>query len=105
MENKTIDQTVSTGTSKQTIDFAAEIARLQAENARLQAAVTAKTTRSLSFKVTEKGGVSVYGLNNRFPVTLYGNQWQKLLADDVRSGLLKFIEANKDTVSFDKAKV
>ena len=49
-------------------------------------------TGTLRFKVSEKGAVSVYGLG-RFPVTLYFEQWHKLLsqADDLRA----FIEANK----------
>jgi hypothetical protein len=47
---------------------------------------------TLRFKVSEKGAVSVYGLG-RFPVTLYLEQWHKLLsqADELRA----FIEANK----------
>ena len=52
-----------------------ELDRLRAENAALKA----KQERKLSFKVSEKGGVSVYGLNARFPVTLYKEQWGKLL--------------------------
>jgi hypothetical protein len=48
---------------------------------------------NLEFKVGEKGGVSVYGLG-RFPVTLYYEQWVRLLdaADDLRA----FLEKNKD---------
>lgn len=47
---------------------------------------------SVSFKVSEKGAVSVYGLG-RFPVTLYLEQWTKLLSnvDELKA----FIEANK----------
>jgi|SwirhisoilCB2_FD_contig_31_5794941_length_519_multi_2_in_0_out_0_1 hypothetical protein len=47
---------------------------------------------SIRFKVSEKGAVSVYGLG-RFPVTLYFEQWERLLAnvDDLRA----FMEANK----------
>ena len=43
-------------------------------------------------KVSKKGGVSVYGLNRRYPVTLYKNQWETLLgiADEIK----KFIEIN-----------
>lgn len=52
----------------------AEIARLKAENAKLQ---QAKVQR-LSLKRTEKGGLSVYGLG-RFPVTLYREQWIALM--------------------------
>jgi len=47
----------------------------------------------LSFKVSEKGAVSVYGLG-RFPVTLYQEQWARLLA--VADGLKEFIKQNTD---------
>jgi hypothetical protein len=47
---------------------------------------------NLSFKVSEKGAVSVYGLG-RFPVTLYLEQWDALLAQTAE--LREFIEANK----------
>lgn len=62
----------------------AEIERLKAENEALKA----RTTRGVSIKVSEKGGVSIYGLG-RFPVTLYKEQWAKLLdmADDIRAFL------------------
>ena len=60
----------------------AEVERLKAENAALKA----RATRGVSIKVSEKGGVSVYGLG-RFPVTLYKEQLAKLLdvADDIRA--------------------
>jgi hypothetical protein len=63
-------------------DVRAELERLRAENERLKK----QTTRGVSLKVSEKGGVSVYGLG-RFPVTLYKEQWTKLLdmADDIRA--------------------
>lgn len=54
-----------------------EIARLRAENAILKAKAAARATARLSCKVTEKGGISVYGLG-RFPVTLYQSQWEAL---------------------------
>ena len=59
-----------------------ELERLKAENERLKA----QHTRGVSLKVSEKGGVSVYGLG-RFPVTLYKEQWTKLLAmaDDIKA--------------------
>ena len=60
----------------------AEIERLQAENEALK-----KPARGqMSLKVSEKGGLSVYGLG-RFPVTLYKEQWIRLLAmaDDIRT--------------------
>jgi hypothetical protein len=56
-------------------DLRAELERLKAENERLKT----QRSRSVSLKVSEKGGVSVYGLG-RFPVTLYKEQWLKLLA-------------------------
>ena len=63
-------------------ELRAEVERLKAENASLKA----RTTRGVSMKVSEKGGVSIYGLG-RFPVTLYKEQWAKLLdiADDIRA--------------------
>ena len=67
-----------------------ELERLRAENARLKQQGVKSGT--LNFRVSEKGAVSVYGLG-RFPVTLYQEQWDKLLAqvDDLRA----FIEANR----------
>ena len=65
-----------------------ELERLRHENDRLRRAAT----KGISLKVSEKGGVSVYGLG-RFPVTLYKEQWTKLLdmADDLRT----FIHENE----------
>jgi hypothetical protein len=62
-------------------DLRAELERLKAENATLKA----RSAKGISLKVSEKGGVSVYGLG-RFPVTLYKEQWGKLLdmAEDIR---------------------
>ncbi len=58
-------------------------------------ASTANSTRSLQAKVTEKGGVSIYGLQ-RFPVTLYAEQWEALFAnaDKIRAFMVK----NKDSL-------
>lgn len=69
-------------------DLKAELERLKAENERLKN----RQTRGVSLKVSEKGGVSVYGLG-RFPVTLYKEQWSRLLdmADDIRA----FIRENE----------
>jgi hypothetical protein len=52
----------------------------------------ARKTGSLDFRVGEKGGVSVYGLG-RFPVTLYYEQWNRLL--DAGDRLREFLEENK----------
>ena len=61
-------------------DLRAEIERLRLENASLK-----KKAAPISMKVSEKGGLSVYGLG-RFPVTLYKSQWLKLLdlSDEIR---------------------
>jgi hypothetical protein len=65
-------------------DLKAELERLKAENERLKK----RGDRAVSLKVSEKGGLSVYGLG-RFPVTLYKEQWAKLLdmADEIRAFL------------------
>jgi len=67
-------------------DLKAELERLKAENDRLKS----ERGRSVSLKVSEKGGVSVYGLG-RFPVTLYKEQWTKLLAmtDEIQAFIKK----------------
>jgi hypothetical protein len=64
-------------------ELKAQLAALEAKQQR---------TGSMSFKVSDKGGVSVYGLG-RFPVTLYYDQWLKLL--DRAQELRDFLEANK----------
>jgi hypothetical protein len=67
-------------------ELKAEIERLRAENQALK-----KPARGqMSLKVSEKGALSVYGLG-RFPVTLYREQWEKLLgmADEIRSFILE----------------
>ena len=68
-------------------ELKAEIERLRSENAALKKGATS----GIRMKVSEKGGVSVYGMG-RFPVTLYKEQWLKLLdmSDDIRA----FIAAN-----------
>jgi len=70
-------------------DQQAEIERLRAENERLKKVGHGKP----AMKVSEKGALSVYGMG-RFPVTLYKEQWLRLLAlaDDIRA----FIESNND---------
>lgn len=53
----------------------AEIERLQQQNEALKS----QSGRPLACKVSQKGALSVYGLNSRFPVTLYAQQWRRLL--------------------------
>jgi hypothetical protein len=69
-------------------DLRAELERLKAENESLK---KTKKPGTLSMKVSEKGALSIYGMG-RFPVTLYKEQWLKLLsiADDIK----QFIEDN-----------
>jgi hypothetical protein len=74
------------------MDLQAEIDRLQAENEALKA----KRTGPLSMKVSEKGAVSVYGLM-RFPVTLYGTQWVRLMANG--KSILQFVADHESELS------
>ncbi len=94
--------------SKQT-EMAAMVARI----AELEAALAAKNApkerkpRAITFKVSPKGAISAYGLNVRFPVTLYVSQWNRILkaTDDLRT----FVElhakelAVKDAVEVETA--
>jgi hypothetical protein len=75
------------GTGMSDEDLNAELERLRNENAALKKGASS----SLRMKVSEKGALSIYGMG-RFPVTLYKEQWLKLLdkADDIRG----FIAAN-----------
>lgn len=72
-------------------DMKAEIARLKAENEALKSSKPSRGT--LSMKVSDKGALSVYGLG-RFPVTLYKEQWTKLLG--IAEEIQKFIAENND---------
>jgi hypothetical protein len=65
---------------------------LKARIAELEKKLETKESGKLEFKVGDKGGVSVYGLG-RFPVTLYYEQWVRLL--DAGRELRAFLEANK----------
>jgi hypothetical protein len=69
-------------------DLKSELDRLRKENAALKKGASS----GVRMKVSEKGAVSIYGMG-RFPVTLYKEQWVKLLdmADDIRA----FIAANE----------
>jgi hypothetical protein len=69
-------------------DLKAELERLRSENSALKKGASG----GIRMKVSEKGAVSVYGMG-RFPVTLYKEQWLRLLdmSDEIRS----FIAANQ----------
>ena len=69
-------------------DMKAELERLRQENAALRRG----SASGIRLKVSEKGAVSAYGLG-RFPVTLYKEQWLKLL--DMSNDIRAFIAANE----------
>jgi hypothetical protein len=69
-------------------DLKAELERLRQENASLKKGAA----KGVSMKVSEKGGLSVYGMG-RFPITLYKEQWLKLL--DLSAEIRAFIAANE----------
>jgi hypothetical protein len=69
-------------------EMKAELDRLRSENAALKKG----TSSGVRMKVSEKGAVSVYGMG-RFPVTLYKEQWLKLL--DLAPEIRTFIAANE----------
>jgi hypothetical protein len=73
---------------------------LMARIAELEKQATTKKSGRMDFKVSEKGGVSVYGLG-RFPVTLYYEQWTRLLgaADNLKA----FLEENKSKLKLKDA--
>jgi hypothetical protein len=64
-----------------------ELERLRAENAALRQ----REQKGIHLKVSPKGALSVYGLG-RFPVTLYREQWQRLL--DMGDAIRTFIQQN-----------
>jgi hypothetical protein len=68
-------------------DMRAELERLRSENAALKKS----SSKGVSMKVSEKGGLSVYGLG-RFPITLYKEQWTKLL--DLSEEIRAFIKSH-----------
>lgn len=74
---------------------------MKARLAELEKQVATRRTGALEFRVSEKGGVSVYGLG-RFPVTLYYEQWTRLLdqADQLRS----FLDENKSRLKLKEPK-
>jgi uncharacterized small protein (DUF1192 family) len=75
-------------------DLASRIAELETMQDELKR-LKAEQKKMLRLKVSQKGAVSVYGLNSRFPLTLYANQWERLISEVVETGTLQtFIEQN-----------
>ncbi len=79
-----------------TTDLQAQLAALQAENAKLKREASKTKGAGISCKVSAKGACSVYGLG-RFPVTLYKTQWTKLL-DNVEM-IKAFLEAQSELLA------
>lgn len=75
---------------------AAELEALRAELASLRAAAAAG--QRISYKVSEKGALSVYGLG-RFPVTLYRSQWERLLDPSNVTAITAYMVANRDRLA------
>lgn len=73
---------------------------LKARIAELEKQLRGRKSGNLEFRVGEKGGVSVYGLG-RFPVTLYYEQWIRLL--DTAPDLRAFLEENKSKLKLKQA--
>ncbi len=76
-----------------TVDTASGLARITAlmENQR--------AAQPLRFKISEKGALSVYGLSNKWPTTLYRSQWERLLSEDNVKRLKQFIVDNGEALS------
>jgi hypothetical protein len=72
-------------------DLKAELEKLRAENDQLKN----KSVRGMSLKVSEKGALSLYGVG-RFPVTLYKEQWIKVLG--MKDEIEKFLQANASSL-------
>jgi hypothetical protein len=70
-------------------------AELEAQIAELTARLAEATKpRAITYKVSEKGALSVYGVHSKFPVTLYAEQWERLDSDGERAKRQAFIAAN-----------
>ena len=84
-------------TSKIEILSLVQSGQLSIDDAAALLAATNKNNGRLTFKVSDKGAVSVYGLSARFPTTLYVGQWERLFAqiDELKD----FIKANDKKLS------
>lgn len=90
--------TSETTTTQTMAEMKEEMDRIKAENAALEAKLAenkAAAQRSIYMKVSDKGAASLYGLG-RFPVTLYVEQWNRVL--DMAPDIKAFLESNKATL-------
>ena len=78
--------------AQENANLAAKLAEMEAQIAALKA----QSARRITMKVTDKGGLSVYGLG-RFPITLYRSQWERLLAE--ADAISAFLLANSALLS------
>lgn len=75
--------------------MAKTIAELEAQLAEALARLAdASKVKPISYKVGAKGGLSVYGINNPWPVTLYVEQWERLDTDEERDRRRAFAAKN-----------
>jgi len=88
---------VNVGENNELEQLKAQIQALQGELAKAKE----PKAPSISFKVTEKGAISVYGLQ-RFPVTLYAKQWERLLSEDTIKRMHEFVAANAASIVREK---
>lgn len=96
---KTIQTAPVSTTPKNFASIEEELAYYRAENERLKKSAPVRRSE-IGFKVSEKGAVSVYGVG-RFPVTLYAEQWERVLAKS--ADLVAFMKANHSKLSFKDA--
>lgn len=71
----------------------AEFMKLKAENEALKAKLASRAP-TITAKVSKSGGISLYGMG-KFPVTLFPEQWVKVLADDVSSKIMALVNLDK----------
>lgn len=85
-------KTTPSADSPEVVTLKAQLEAMKAEQAKLVAQLQSRP--KLSFKVSEKGAVSVYGMG-RFPITLYAEQWATLLAPETVKSLQDFLATAK----------
>ena len=88
--------TVSPIVSQAEILAAVAAGRMTVEQAAALLPNQSRPVGQLRCKVGAKGGVSLYGVNSRFPVTMYAEQWERVLAyaDEIRA----FIKSQNGTL-------